>query len=130
MIAIAKPTSSKRSAPAWHQQFLIMLPAIRRHAQIAFRHLDAEASEEAVQEVIRRPAGSRSPRRDWAPRSGGARVNCDPTPDDRGIRDRQLLSQGQVLDGQVDVRNKYGPETHQHRFQHAHGRALVHRGNR
>ena len=38
MIAVAKPIqSSKRSAPAWHQQFLILLPAIRRHAQIAFR---------------------------------------------------------------------------------------------
>ena len=51
MIAIAKG-SSKCSTPAWHQQFLVMLPAILRHAQIAFRHLDDEASEEAVQEVI------------------------------------------------------------------------------
>ena len=52
MIAIAKASSSKRTIPAWHDQFLLMLPAIERHAQIAFRHLDAEASEEAVQEVI------------------------------------------------------------------------------
>ena len=52
MIAIAKPTSSKPSTPVWHAGFLTMLPAIRRHAQIAFRHLDDEAHEEAVQEVI------------------------------------------------------------------------------
>lgn len=53
MIAVAKPIrSSKRTAPGWHRQFLIMLPAIRRHAQISFRHLDVEARQEAVQEVI------------------------------------------------------------------------------
>ena len=39
-------------APAWHPAFLEMLPAIQRHARISFRHLDAEAREELVQEVI------------------------------------------------------------------------------
>ena len=29
-----------------------MLPVVRRHAKIAFRHLDPEAREEAVQEVV------------------------------------------------------------------------------
>jgi len=29
-----------------------MLPAIQRHARISFRHLDAEAREELIQEVI------------------------------------------------------------------------------
>jgi hypothetical protein len=52
MIAIAKPSRSKKSQPAWHEGFLAMLPAIERHAKIAFRHLDAEAREEMVQEVI------------------------------------------------------------------------------
>jgi hypothetical protein len=50
MIAIAKQKSA-RTQPAWHQDFLAMLPTIRRHAQIAFRDLDAEARAEAVQEV-------------------------------------------------------------------------------
>ncbi len=39
-------------APAWHPVFLEMLPAIQRHARISFRHLDAEAREDLVQEVI------------------------------------------------------------------------------
>ena len=52
MIAIAKSSSSKGSVPRWHKKFLAMLPLIRRHAQIAFRKLDAEARNEAVQEVI------------------------------------------------------------------------------
>ena len=37
---------------AWHAAFLKMLPAITRHAKIAFRHLRAEAREEAVQGTI------------------------------------------------------------------------------
>ena len=52
MIAIAKPSRSKKSQPGRHEGFLAMLPAIERHAKIAFRHLDAEAREEMVQEVI------------------------------------------------------------------------------
>jgi len=52
MIAIARPVPSKTSRPVWHAGFLAMLPAIERHAKIAFRHLDAEAREEMVQEVI------------------------------------------------------------------------------
>jgi hypothetical protein len=39
-------------APQWHTAFLAMLPAIVTHARIAFRHLDPEAREEAVQEVV------------------------------------------------------------------------------
>ena len=39
-------------APAWHPAFLEMLPAIQRHARISFRHLDAEAREEFVHEVV------------------------------------------------------------------------------
>ena len=52
MIAIAKPRSPKRSVPRWHKKFLAMLPLIRRHAAVSFRHLDPEARSEAVQEVI------------------------------------------------------------------------------
>ena len=51
MIRIASQTKST-TAPAWHRQLLAMLPAIRRQAQIAFRHRDPEARQEAVQEVI------------------------------------------------------------------------------
>jgi hypothetical protein len=39
-------------APQWHAAFLAMLPAIVTHARISFRHLDPEAREEAVQEVV------------------------------------------------------------------------------
>ena len=37
---------------AWQAGFLAFLPAIQRHAQVAFGHLDPEACEEAVQEVV------------------------------------------------------------------------------
>ncbi len=37
--------------PAWHPVFLRMLPAIRKRAKFAFRHLNPDAREEAVQEV-------------------------------------------------------------------------------
>ena len=42
----------KPVAPRWHQAFLAMLPVIETHARCVFRHLDAEARQEAVQEVI------------------------------------------------------------------------------
>ena len=38
--------------PRWHEGFLMMLPKIRHHATVAFRHLNPEAREEAVQEVV------------------------------------------------------------------------------
>jgi len=43
---------SKSAVPDWHAQFLAMLPAIKTHAKFTFRHLDAEAREEAVQETV------------------------------------------------------------------------------
>jgi len=52
MIAIAQRPVRKRSVPKWHKQFLKMLPLIRRHAAVSFRHLDPEARAEAVQEVV------------------------------------------------------------------------------
>jgi hypothetical protein len=52
MIAHRKQLCHRPSPPAWHTAFLAMLPTIRTHARIAFRHLDPEAREEAVQEVI------------------------------------------------------------------------------
>jgi len=38
--------------PAWHRQFLAMLPMIVRHANLSFRHLDPEGREDAVTEVV------------------------------------------------------------------------------
>lgn len=38
--------------PNWHTQFLSMLPRIRDHAAVSFRHLNPEAREEAIQEVV------------------------------------------------------------------------------
>jgi len=51
MIAKIKKVKAK-SVPTWHAAFLKMLPAIQRHARVAFRHLDAEGREEAVQETV------------------------------------------------------------------------------
>ena len=50
MVRIASESVSVK--PEWHVSFLRMLPAIVTHARIAFRHLDPEAREEAVQEVV------------------------------------------------------------------------------
>ncbi len=52
MIVHAKPVRCKQSPPAWHTAFEAMLPIIESHAKIAFRHLDVEAREEAVQETV------------------------------------------------------------------------------
>ena len=52
MIATAKPSQTEHAVPSWHEPFLAMLPAIQKHARFAFRHLDPEAREDAVEEVI------------------------------------------------------------------------------
>ena len=51
MSAPLKKTSCRTTTPHWHEVFLRMLPVIQRSASIAFRHLKAEAREEAVQDV-------------------------------------------------------------------------------
>jgi len=51
MIARTEPRPKHLSTRALHATFLTMLPAIRRLALIAFRDLDPEAKQEAVQEV-------------------------------------------------------------------------------
>jgi hypothetical protein len=38
--------------PHWHKAFLALLPAILKHAKIAFAYLKPEARAEAVQEVV------------------------------------------------------------------------------
>lgn len=45
-------TRSAPTSPAWHDDFLVMVPAITRHATFRFRHFPPEAKEEAVQEVV------------------------------------------------------------------------------
>jgi len=52
MIAPANPPRRRPATPRWHRPFLKMLPKIRSYAQNAFRHLDPESREDAVQEVI------------------------------------------------------------------------------
>ncbi len=42
----------KKNSPAWHAAFEAMLPVIEAHAKFAFRHLRAEAREEAIQAVV------------------------------------------------------------------------------
>jgi hypothetical protein len=51
MIRIASQPAHE-PAPAWHAGFLALLPAVTRHASIAFRHLKPEAHHDAVHEVI------------------------------------------------------------------------------
>lgn len=50
MIAPIKKSRSVR--PRWHKAFLVMLPIILRHLRVAFRHLRAEAKEEAIAEAV------------------------------------------------------------------------------
>jgi hypothetical protein len=52
MEAPAKLASCKKSPPTWHEAFMAMVPTIATHARIAFRDLNVDACEEAVQEVI------------------------------------------------------------------------------
>ena len=52
MIAPLRKRCFTASTPDWHEHFLSLLPAIRRRAYDAFRHLNPEARQEAVQEVI------------------------------------------------------------------------------
>lgn len=46
------PSPATCQTTSWHNDFLKMLPLIERHARLAFRHLDAEASEDATSEVV------------------------------------------------------------------------------
>ena len=52
MIARAKSSQGSSAIPAWHAGFLKMLPAICLQARSAFRHLDREAIEEAIEETV------------------------------------------------------------------------------
>ena len=52
MTASAKSVRCRKSPPAWQDAFMKIVPAIETHAKIVFRHLDAEAREEAIQEVV------------------------------------------------------------------------------
>lgn len=52
MVTCSRPNHSSEPDPSWHQRFLSMLPAIRRTARLAFRHLPPEARDEAVADVI------------------------------------------------------------------------------
>ena len=52
MIASARRASATDQNTDAHDQFVAMLPQIRTQASVAFRGLDAEAREDAIQEVI------------------------------------------------------------------------------
>jgi len=43
---------SQPIVPRWHKAFVAMVPAIRTHARIAFRHLNPEARQDAIAEVV------------------------------------------------------------------------------
>ena len=48
----AQSVCCKKNPPTWQGSFEVMLPAIETYARIAFRHLNAEAREEAIQETV------------------------------------------------------------------------------
>ena len=52
MIAPIKRSRSQASVPAWHAGFLAMLPVIHAYARGAFAHLNPEARQDMIQEVI------------------------------------------------------------------------------
>jgi len=52
MVALAMQNRSRRSAPAWHAQFLNLMPRIVLYARFAFRKLNSEVRQEAIQEVV------------------------------------------------------------------------------
>jgi hypothetical protein len=58
MIAVSQVSSAAPAGTvtccktAFHREFLDLLPAIRRHARICFRHLGEEAREEAIQAAL------------------------------------------------------------------------------
>ena len=49
---IRSVSQPRRMASPWHERFLAMLPAIQDQARFAFRRLDPEAREDAIQETI------------------------------------------------------------------------------
>jgi hypothetical protein len=52
MIAPLKRPRSQASAPAWHAGFLAMLPVIHAYARGAFAHLNPEARQDMIAEVV------------------------------------------------------------------------------
>ena len=52
MVSTTNQSRSSRPVPAWHAEFLAMLPVIVMHARFVFQHRDPEAREEAVAEVV------------------------------------------------------------------------------
>ena len=49
---ICRPSRPRRTTAPWQVRFLAMLPAIEAQARFAFRRLDPEAREDAIQETI------------------------------------------------------------------------------
>jgi hypothetical protein len=52
MIAMTEPQCEKSTKPTSHAAFLVMLPAIRRTAQITFRKIRPELRDELIEEVV------------------------------------------------------------------------------
>ena len=52
MIALVKHSQRNGKEPAWHADFLAMLPAITEHARFALRDWRSEAKQDLLQEVV------------------------------------------------------------------------------
>jgi hypothetical protein len=50
VVPVCKPSNGNQ--PEWHDPFLELLPRIRRHAHVSFRHLRKHLREEAIEDVI------------------------------------------------------------------------------
>ena len=49
---LANTTPKTKRCSKWHVGFLVMMPAIAKYARRAIHHLDAEARDEATQEIL------------------------------------------------------------------------------
>ena len=52
MVSLAGKARPRRPVPRWHRGFLALLPRICYYARFAFRGLDPESKQEAVQSVV------------------------------------------------------------------------------
>ena len=50
--AASEDSKKNSSPPAWHAEFLKMLPKITEHASFSFRHLKGDSRDEMIQEVV------------------------------------------------------------------------------
>ena len=79
MIASRRCSHPNSSVPHWHAPFLEMLPIIRRHARIAFRHLPDESRREIGQTKEKHRQAAYPQGESQAPQGKGTRSSAQKT---------------------------------------------------